>query len=421
MIITPFGGTAFWLCTIAFIAIYSLLQLCRTPTWPKQAFMIVVNTAIVVFAIGSPQLLLLPFLILTLYVFFLGRFLLNNGKKNLRKVTGASITLIVFFLCYFKYSVIQAYFNDTVARIFPFMQTLASPSAPHIFFIGVSYFSFKFIHFLVECHNGKVKDLSFLTFLNYILFFPSFFSGPINRYNTFAESLATQSKLTDNFLCGSKRLINGLFKKIVLGDFLFPYSIAALDLSTATRLDIIIGVYAYMLYIYFNFSGYTDMAIGCGRMVGIDLPENFNYPFFKRNLQQFWANWHISLTAWLTDYIYWPLARKFRDMQALRKKPVTLSNICIIITFLVCGLWHGDGLNFFIWGAYHGIGLAILNVYTYVVKKHGSMRTKKFIHKSPMAYGISNFITFQYVAFGFLLFACDIGRLESIFTIIAKN
>jgi len=105
----------------------------------------------------------------------------------------------------------------------------------------------------------------------------------------------------------------------------------------------------------------------------------------------------------------------------LRKKPVTLSNICIVITFIVCGLWHGDGLNFFIWGAYHGIGLAILNAYTSLVKKHGSMQIKRFIYKSRAAYAISNFITFQYVAFGFLLFACDIGRLESIFTIIAKN
>jgi alginate O-acetyltransferase complex protein AlgI len=411
MTITPFAGTVFWLFTVLFIAAYSLLHLCRIPAWPKQLFMITVNAVIVGSAIGSPKILLLPFLVLTLYVFFLGRFLLHDETKSSSKVTGASIILIVFFLCYFKYSGIQSSLNDAITSILPSLQTFISPSAPHIFFIGVSYFSFKYIHFLVECRNRKVKNLSFLTFLNYILFFPSFFSGPINRYNTFAESMAMPSKVTDNFLCGSKRLINGLFKKIVLGDFLFPYSIAALDLSSATRLDIIIGVYAYMLYIYFNFSGYTDMAIGCGRMVGIELPENFNYPFFKRNLQLFWANWHMSLTTWLTDYIYWPLAKKFRDMEALRKKPVTLSNICIIITFLVCGLWHGDGLNFFIWGAYHGIGLAILNGYTYLVKKHGSMQTKKFIHKSPVAYGISNFITFQYVAFGFLLFACDMGKL----------
>lgn len=384
--------------------------------------MILVNAGIVCLAIGSHQMLLLPFLLLSLLVYFLGETLLLNEKKNAsNNLLLAAIILIVLFLCYFKYSIIQSNANYVLSLIFPPLHTLTSPVRSHIFFIGVSYFSFKFIHFLVECHNKKINNLSFLTFLNYILFFPSFFSGPINRYNTFAESMVKQTKIADNFLYGIKRLINGLFKKIVLGDFLFPYSIASLNLTTATPLEIVIGVYAYMFYIYFNFSGYTDMAIGCGRMVGIELPENFNYPFFKRNLQQFWANWHMSLTAWLTDYIYWPLARKIRDIQTLRKKPVTLSNICIVITFIVCGLWHGDGLNFFIWGAYHGIGLAILNGYTYLVKKHGSMQIKRFIYKSRAAYAISNFITFQYVAFGFLLFACDIGRLESIFTIITKN
>jgi alginate O-acetyltransferase complex protein AlgI len=165
-----------------------------------------------------------------------------------------------------------------------------------------------------------------------------------------------------------------------------------------------------MLFIYFDFSGYTDMAIGAGRLVGIRLPENFNYPFFKRNLQQFWANWHMSLTTWLTDYIYWPMARKMRHIDTMRKRPIALSNICIVTTFFVCGLWHGDGLNFILWGFYHGIGLAILNVYTHLERKHFSMGVKKFINKSKMGYAFSTFITVQYVAFGFMLFALNMDE-----------
>ena len=149
-------------------------------------------------------------------------------------------------------------------------------------------------------------------------------------------------------------------------------------------------------------------------MVGIELPENFNYPFFKRNIQQFWANWHMSLTSWLTDYIYWPLVKKIRHINWLQKKPVTISNICIFITFVICGLWHGDGLNYIIWGAYHGVGLAILNGYTYVIRRYASNKVKRFIGKSPIAYGISNFITFQFVSFGFLIFACDMDKLQVI-------
>jgi alginate O-acetyltransferase complex protein AlgI len=216
-------------------------------------------------------------------------------------------------------------------------------------------------------------------------------------------------------LPGIQRIITGLFKKIVLGDALFPYSISAINLQNASPVEIIISLYAYGLYIYFNFAGYTDMAIGCGRIMGIYLPENFNYPYFKRNLQLFWANWHMSLTSWLTDYIYWPLARKNRKVRFLKKRPITNSNISIIITFVICGLWHGDGLNFFIWGLYHGIGLAILNIYSFLIKKYASKEIKIFVHKSPIAYGVSNLITFQYVSLGFILFACNMNQIEIIY------
>ncbi|WP_267927644.1 MBOAT family O-acyltransferase [Desulfolithobacter dissulfuricans] len=409
MTITPYAGTIFWLITVIFIACYTVFQRTQASLLTRNCFMISVSLLVISLAVSNSSVLIPLLLALTAIVYFTGRYLAENKGIKKNRIITVVIVMIILFLCYFKYSIIQSFFNNLLQGGLPL-----SASGQHIFFIGVSYFSFKFIHFLVESRNGKIHDLNLLTFINYTLFFPSFFSGPINRYTAFAESIATGSDLRRNLLKGIQRIITGLFKKIVLGDSLYPFSIAALDISTARQTDIVIGVYAYMLYIYFNFSGYTDMAIGCGRMVGIDLPENFNYPFFKRNLQQFWANWHMSLTTWLTDYIYWPLARKFRNIQKLRKKPVTISNICIVITFLVCGLWHGDGLNFILWGLYHGIGLAILNGYTHFIKKHTSRNIKKFVHNSPVAYGISNIITFQYVALGFLLFACDMEKLSRI-------
>lgn len=409
MTIIPFGGIIFWFSTLIFIALYSVLQKIVTSLWVKNSFIIITSLAIISQAISQPIPLLLLLLICTTAIFFTGKTLLFPPQKNPKKsVAVLSIIIVAIFLCYFKYAVIQTFLNSIVS-------SSQAEINPHLFFMGVSYFSFKFIHFLVECYKGKIDKLNYLTFLSYTLFFPSFFSGPINRYNSFSSSITTKSKTTDNFLAGGQRIINGLFKKIVLGDFLFPYSIAALNLNTATPLDIIIGVYIYGFYIYFNFAGYSDMAIGCGKMVGIELPENFNYPFFKRNLQQFWANWHMSLTAWLTDYIYWPLVKKIRHNKTLQKKPVTISNICIFLTFVICGLWHGDGLNYILWGAYHGVGLAILNGYTYLIRKHTSNPVKKFINKSPFAYGLSNFVTFQFVSFGFLIFACDMEKLQVIF------
>ncbi len=415
MTITPFAGAGFWFTTTAFILLHTLLQKGKAALWVRNSFMIGVSLTVLSLTLNNSFTLLSLLSILTCIVFCTGKSLAQDkGKKTLNLI---AIVLVIFFLCYFKYSIFQSFINNLFHSLTPFFAPRHYTFEHHIFFMGVSYFSFKFIHFIVECRKGKINDLNFLTFINYTLFFPSFFSGPINRYNSFAQSISKETHVTDNYLIGVKRIINGLFKKIVLGDFLFAYSIVAVDLTTATSFDIIIGIYAYMFYIYFNFSGYTDMAIGCGKMVGIELPENFNYPFFRRNLQQFWANWHISLTLWLTDYIYWPLAKKLRRIKKLRKKAVTISNISIVITFLICGIWHGDGLNFIIWGLYNGVGLAILNGYSHVIKKYTSRNIKKFIHKSPVAYGVSNFITFQYVGFGFLIFTCDMERLQAIATI----
>ena len=412
MTITPFSGIGFWFITIIFITVYILFQKGKAPLWARNIFMIAVSLTVLSLTLKNPLPLLSLLFILICIIFLTGTSLLQDKSK--KAINTGVIILVILFLSYFKYSIIQSSINNLALSLTPFIFPQHYTLKHHIFFMGVSYFSFKFIHFIVECKKGKINNLNFLTFINYTLFFPSFFSGPINRYNSFAISLNTENELGRNLLEGTKRIITGLFKKIVLGDFFFPYSLAALNYNTATPMDVIIGAYAYGFYIYFNFAGYTDMAIGSGKMVGIELPENFNYPFLKRNLQKFWANWHMSLTSWLTDYIYWPLVKKLRHNDLLKKKSVTLSNISIIITFIICGIWHGDGLNFFLWGLYHGIGLAILNGYTYFIKKYTSKNIKKFIHKSPIAYGISTFITFQYVVLGFILFACDIKKIQII-------
>ncbi len=412
MTITPFAGSGFWISTIIFTVIYLIALQLKTSVRFRNTLAIGTSVFIIYHTLELPGILLPLLALLTGTVYFFGNALLRKrDNKSSPFLSASMICLILLFLAYFKYSIVQELLDKFTASI---TGAVLRPEAHHLFFIGVSYFSFKFIHFLVDCRNGKIENPDFFIFFNYIFFFPSFFSGPINRYNSFSHSISAPPALASNSLEGIKRIINGLFKTIVLGNQLMPYSLVALNLETATWLQIIGGIYAYMLYIYFNFSGYSDMAIGLGKIVGIELPENFNYPFFKRNLQQFWANWHISLTSWLTDYIYWPLARKLRHKQTLKKRPVTLSIICIIITFLACGLWHGDGLNFILWGLYHGVGLAILNSYTYLVKKYASRNVKKFIHKSPLSYALSMFITVQYVALGFMLFAYDMQQLRTV-------
>lgn len=416
--IAPYAGHGFWLILSLFIFLHWLINLLGHRPVLRNLFMILISY-FVISSVTHNQYLILSLLMIAVLVYLTGRFIVLNPGSNLKiNINIEVIALLVFVLCYFKYSFFQSSINSIFQQSWEALEGIEGPGK-HIVFLGVSYFIFKFIHFLIECYNKKIKHLSLLTFINYTLFFPSFFSGPINRFNFFSENIHNENKaiLFSDYIEGMKRIINGLFKKVVLANNLLPYTISVLDFSdpSLTPAKAILGVYAYMFFIYFDFSGYTDMAIGSARLVGMDLPENFNYPFLKRNLQQFWANWHMSLTTWLTDYIYWPLARRFRRIKRLRQRPVTTSNICIICTFFVCGAWHGDGLNFVLWGLYHGIGLAILNIYTHIVKKYFSLKWKKAVNKSKSGYAISTFVTFQYVAFGFLLFSCDMERQFAFF------
>jgi alginate O-acetyltransferase complex protein AlgI len=379
-------------------------------------------SAVVVHAVLDSTVLFLFLILLTIAVYFIGRSLASPAHRHSSFLLIVIVGVVTSILCFYKYALVQTTSLEVLEVIGVQLASLAG-TRRHIFFVGISYFSFKFIHYLVDCHGKKITEPGLLTFVNYILFFPSFFSGPINRFEGFAANIRESDKSVDweDTVEGIKRIINGLFKKTVLAANLFPHSLAAIDFDSATltTFQSVLSIYAYMFYIYFDFSGYSDMAIGAGRLVGIRLPENFNYPFLKRNLQQFWANWHMSLTTWLTDYIYWPLVRRLRHFQKMKKMPVTLSNVCIVTTFLVCGLWHGDGLNFILWGLYHGVGLAILNVYTALEKKYFSMKLRKLINTSKMGYAVSTFITFQYVAFGFMLFGLDFEKQRALLGFLA--
>lgn len=412
--ISPFSGFLFWAITFLFIVLHRSITTYFNHPMVRNIGMIITSFIIVGSIIGIQLFILL--IVISVINFYSGYFLLNgSSEQNKKKILFIAIILITFLLCFFKYSL----FQNSVKFLLDFIASSfkgANESNKHIFFIGISYFCFKFIHFQIECYKKKIKHLNLITFINYTIFFPSFFSGPINRYEVFAEDIQydDNGNKVKNIIHGIKRIITGLFKKIVLANNLFPYTVAVMNFNdpTVDANQAIIGIYAYMFFIYFDFSGYTDMAIGVGRLLGIKLPENFNAPFLKRNLQQFWANWHMSLTNWLTEYIYWPTVRKLRRIKRLKKLPVTISNICILLTFAVCGIWHGDGLNFFIWGLYHGIGLALLNIYISIEKKLFSIRLRKIINTSRIGYAASTLITLQYVAFGFFLFGCDITKQQ---------
>jgi len=356
----------------------------------------------------------LAIILLSMITYLFGSFLNEvkpgTGPLARRIIAGSAIGIVLLFLAFFKYRFIQ----EPITTLLGFS---GASTSGFISLIGVSYFSFKMVHFLVESYRAKIEYLSFVNYLGYILFFAPFISGPINRYNHFSTQLCRSEpiRLKTDLGPAFERIIHGLFKKIVLAQIIFPYILGsqAKPVEELSIFQLLVGLYAYAFFFYFDFAGYSDLAIGVGRLLGFELPENFNNPFLKRNIRELWTSWHMSLTSWLVDYIYWPLVRGLRSAAFFRRHPVLLSNIGMIVTFIVCGMWHGEAFHFILWGAYHGLGIAGLTVYQREKRKiRNEVLVRYFGSRTSLFAGV--FLTFNYFAIGLALFVLDMAQLHSI-------
>jgi alginate O-acetyltransferase complex protein AlgI len=219
--------------------------------------------------------------------------------------------------------------------------------------LGISFFTFCFIHYSTEVYRGRPPVRSWLDFALYASFFPTLISGPIKRYDDFIPQLSVRPVFReDDFLRGIWLLIRGLFKKIVLADNLAVAVTAGFGApGDLGAIDAWVVAIAYTLQIYFDFSGYTDMARGSAALLGYRIPENFNLPYLSVNIADFWRRWHITLSSWLRDYLYIPLGGsrcgRFRN------------HLNLLVTMTLAGLWHGAAWTFAFWGIFHGIGLIV--------------------------------------------------------------
>lgn len=256
-------------------------------------------------------------------------------------------------LAIFKYS---GFFEESVRAVLGLEGGRLTP-AMAILPLAISFFTFEFISFAADVHSGKVVQRSFMNYAAFIFFFPTLVAGPIKRYGDFIGKL---DHATFNWQCvnrGITRILVGLFKKFVLADSLFQWT-RMLDggsLPNLTGIWVWQSVFAYGFRIYFDFSGYADIAIGTALLFGIVVPENFHNPYLTRNISEFWKSWHISLYRWLVDYIFVPLGGS-RDGAWM-----TCRNI-LLVTGL-SGLWHGASWNFVMWGCYHGILLCLFHAF----------------------------------------------------------
>jgi alginate O-acetyltransferase complex protein AlgI len=267
----------------------------------------------------------------------------------------------------------------------------ALPATPPL---GISFFVFEFVHYLFDIRHGSEPIRNPLHFGLFSIFWPSLVAGPIKRYQSFIPQLlaGTSSVSKEDAARGLLQVSGGLIKKLAADnltiwlDFTSP-NFATLDLGWRWVFLLVLA-----LRIYWDFSGYSDIAIGYARMMGIGLPRNFNWPYIATSLSDFWSRWHISLSSWIRDYVYIPLGGNRRGL------PRRVANG--IIAFALVGLWHGADWNFILWGLLHGVGLAISGNYAQILGRPGQVLASFFAH-FPAAGGL---LTFLFVAFGWLLF-----------------
>ena len=275
--------------------------------------------------------------------------------------------------------------------------------------LGFSYIAFRLIHVLRDRQMGRLPELSLAEFATYAVFFPTLAAGPIDRAERFAQDLRKDFSLTqDETLRAGQRLAIGLFKKFVIADAL---ALMALNDVLATQVRstgwMWVIVYAYAFQIYFDFSGYTDIAIGIARLVGIKLPENFAAPYIKPNLTQFWNSWHMTLTQWIRSYFFNPFNRWIRGYRSIPAWTMIL--IGQLATMLIIGLWHGVTLNFILWGLWHGLGLFIQNRWSDFAKTRFNTNNTR-LQRALQIGGV--LLTFHFVVLGWVFFALSSPSLS---------
>jgi D-alanyl-lipoteichoic acid acyltransferase DltB (MBOAT superfamily) len=319
-----------------------------------------------------------------------------RGRKTLM-AAGAVFSLGVLGLFkYFNFFVDNANTLLAAAGLEQFM-----PHVRLLLPVGISFYTFQAMSYSIDVYRGELKALrNPVDFALFVAFFPQLVAGPILRASQFMPQLARDPAYDDRRAAsGLFRILVGLVKKVVVADTLgvllvdkvFGTAPGTQALAGAAPLEVLIAIYAYTFQIYCDFSGYSDIAIGTGRLMGFEIPENFDRPYAAVNLRDFWRRWHISLSTWLRDYLYIPLGGSQRGAGR--------TYAALAATMLLGGLWHGASWNFVIWGAFHGILLALTRWWQRRNEVRGRMPTD-----SPFVYYLKRLGTFHLVCLGWVFF-----------------
>ncbi len=302
----------------------------------------------------------------------------GTGKAKIALMV--SVTVNLSLLCLFKYA---DFLIGTVNRLFGSSLPLLNLPLP----IGISFYTFQTMSYTIDVYRGDAKaQKNILSFGAYVTLFPQLIAGPIVRYQTIADQIDDRTHSFDRFGEGVRRFVCGLGKKVLLANNIGLLWSTVSEGSGQTVVSAWLGILAFAFQIYFDFSGYSDMAIGLGKMFGFEFLENFDYPYISKSITEFWRRWHISMGTWFRDYVYIPLGGNRKGL------PKQLRNIAIV--WLLTGFWHGAGWNFVLWGVFYGV---VLIVEKFFLLKH-LQRVPAFL---------CHLYTLLCVAIGWVLFAFE--------------
>jgi D-alanyl-lipoteichoic acid acyltransferase DltB (MBOAT superfamily) len=345
---------------------------------------------------------ILPLLITSTFVFYgLGIAIFQTeSQKRKSLLSTVGIILGIGVLLYFKYT---NFFITSFQSLFEKFGFQTNWHTLNILVpIGISFYTFRLLSYLIGINRGKYEPTTdIVAFAAYVSFFPCILSGPIDRPSALIPQLQ-KKRLFDYSMAvnGSRQILWGLLKKMVIAD---NCAIAVNNIfnhySDCSSSTLAIGAILFTIQTYADFSGYTDMAIGVAKLLGLQITKNFNYPLFAQNIGDYWRRWHISLTSWLTDYVFMPLNIKWRNWG---KWGMILA---IIVDFVICGLWHGANWTFVLWGLYHGLLFIPLILSGAMFKKTKIEDTK---YGLPKLKTLGNMmLTFFLVTFGLIIFRSE--------------
>lgn len=318
----------------------------------KNGFLIIAS--LLFYAYGEPVYVLL--MIFSALLNYMTARIISSVKTGKRAALVVGLLVNLGLLGFFKYA---DFFVDSMNKLFRLEITGPDVALP----IGISFFTFQALSYVIDVYSGKVEvQKSFWKVLLYICFFPQLIAGPIVKYRDISEAIDNRSVEVNQAAAGLRRFICGMAKKVLIANTMgfAADAMFGADMGNINALAAWLGAVAYLMQIYYDFSGYSDMAIGLGKMFGFQFRENFQYPYGAASIKEFWRRWHISLSTWFKEYVYIPLGgnRKGRLRAVLNR----------IIVFFLTGLWHGANWTFVLWGLYHGFFL-LLEEYVPVLKK----------------------------------------------------